>query len=177
MRNLDSLLNPSNIRAKQFGGPPASGDDAGAMLVEAMIYFAVVILIAGQIIPELMKALERAEVDNLRAAVTTLSNDIQMDHAYTGVVMYTTAEVKAAVDKFNLNKPGEMTFTYGLTDSAKKKSVATKDSGYWVAGESSNSANFCVRFSSTGFQSGTGAAMKYSQFQVLTPKTACAVAW
>jgi len=122
-----------------------------------------VVLIAAQIIPELMKSLEKAEVDNMRAAVTTLSNDIQVDHAYTGVIQFTTAELNAALSKAKKSEGLTITASAVTKDNA---ATTPKGVGYVLIAESSNSANYCVRYSSQGFVKGTGTAKTYSQFEV-----------
>lgn len=163
MKSIDTLLNPARIRAKITGRNTAVGNDDGAMLVEAMIYFVIVVLIAAQIIPELMKSLEKAEVDNMRAAVTTLSGDIQIEHGYTGQIMYTKAELDKALAASKKSEGVKMAVK--IVD-ANNATGTTKNVGYVVTAESTNSKNYCVQYSSQGFKSGTGSATTYSQFQV-----------
>jgi prepilin-type N-terminal cleavage/methylation domain-containing protein len=139
-----SSLNPQKVRARLFGAPKGQASknaaDAGFTLIEIMGTIGIVAVLALAAVPQLNKAMEKANVQNLITDINNLAIQIEGDQSLVGGGLYTLPNVKASCTALT-------NLTAGNILKVAPNGTGT---GYIIDGYNANVRSYKVTYDSMG---------------------------
>jgi prepilin-type N-terminal cleavage/methylation domain-containing protein len=137
-------LNPHKVRARLFGAPKGQANknsaDAGFTLIEIMGTIGIVAVLALAAVPQLNKAMEKANVQNLISDINNLAIQIEGDQSLVGGGLYTLVNVKASCTALTNLTAGNIL----------KVAPNATGTGYIITGYNPNVRSYSVTYDSLG---------------------------
>jgi prepilin-type N-terminal cleavage/methylation domain-containing protein len=137
-------LNPHKIRARVFGATrdqaSKNASDAGFTLIEIMGTIGIVAVLALAAVPQLGKAMEKANVQNLISDMNNLAILIEGDQSLTGGGLYTPGTLNSSC----------IAQTAVTAGNVMKVAAISSGTGYQITGYNPVIRGYIVTYDSTG---------------------------